>query len=179
MMTAETTVSAADRRQATMRTGTRSRADHRPKAAVKALVLSAPRALALIAILAGLWLAPRLASSDPAGSWSASAPMVRVVSPDRDSVSAALQPPASLPPQAAVHSVRWRFTHPLDTPVRAQLCQLGRCIRLTTLRGQSAALAGNPADAPLYFHFRLGPSERRAVLVQGLQTIVNFQLPQS
>jgi flagellar protein FlhE len=133
----------------------------------------AKRAALLLALL--LWLLPLLAVGD--GSWVATAPQVRVVMSARESLSHRLTPPAPVPAGSRIHSVSWRCEAPLGRRVRGRLCHQEACLRLSGARGRSLALAGLPADKPLHFRFALAPGLSQAVVVKGLQVIVNYQRP--
>ncbi|MBK5929729.1 hypothetical protein CCR82_04060 [Halochromatium salexigens] len=117
--------------------------------------------------------APLLAAA--AGSWVAQAPSLRVIMAERESLSQPLLPPPGSTHEGEIHSVGWRFEQPPGSALSARLCQANRCMTLPSARGQSQALAGLPADEALRFHFALMPGQRRAVRVQGLQVIVNYQ----
>ncbi|MFP4061287.1 MAG: flagellar protein FlhE [Halochromatium sp.] len=120
-----------------------------------------------------LALAPGLAAA--AGSWVANAPSLMVSMAERESLSRPLRAPPGSAPTGAIDSIAWRFEQPPGSRLNARLCQANRCMPLAGARGQSQALAGLPADEALRFHFSLGPGQRRAVRVQGLQVIVNYQ----
>ncbi|MEA3639777.1 MAG: flagellar protein FlhE [Lamprobacter sp.] len=130
---------------------------------------------ARITLLALCWLA---SFSGPgawaAGSWVATAPPLRVSMAERESLSAPLQPPASVP-EGEIHSLTWRFTAPPGARLRGRLCQADRCVAVDSMRGSSTALAGYPATLPLRFHFALAPQQQQAVVVGGMQLIVNYQ----
>jgi flagellar protein FlhE len=120
-----------------------------------------------------LSLGPEWAVAD--GSWVASAPPLRVIAGDRETVSDPLSPPIEVPNGSLIREVMWRIRAPVGLTVQARLCQAGDCILLPTARGRSPGLMGLPADQPLRFRFSLRPGQRRAVLVQGLQVIVNYE----
>ncbi len=109
-----------------------------------------------------------------AGSWVASAPPLRVIMAERESRSAPLQPPASVT-DAKIVSLGWRFKAPPGADLRGRICQAETCVAINAMRGRSQALVGLPATKPLRFHFSLAPGQRQAVVVQGLQLIVNYQ----
>ena len=92
---------------------------------------------------------------------------------ERESRSAPLQPPASVN-KGEITSLVWRFAAPPGAKVRGRLCQGETCVAMASMRGRSRALAGLPATQPLRFHFSLAPGQQRAVVVRGLQLIVNY-----
>jgi|GEM_PF-486966 len=108
-----------------------------------------------------------------AGSWVASAPSLRVTTAERESLSAPLKPPPGLN-AGEIYSVAWRFEAPPGSRLRGRLCQANTCVVLEQMRGQSRALAGLPATGPLRFHFSLAPNQPQAVVLRGLQLIVNY-----
>lgn len=122
-----------------------------------------------------LWLMPTLASAD--GSWTATAPPVRVFMADRDAASALLSPPTEIPTGSTIHEVIWRFETAPDVAVRGRLCHADQCIRVPAARGRSQGLAGLSADTSLRFRFALRPDQRPGGVVEGLQVIVNYQHP--
>jgi flagellar protein FlhE len=107
------------------------------------------------------------------GSWVATAPPLRVSMAERESLSAPLLPPASLT-SGEIHSVIWRFDAPAGADLSGRLCQAATCVAVGRMRGRSQAFAGLPATLPLRFHFSLASDKQRAVVVQGIQLIVNF-----
>jgi flagellar protein FlhE len=109
------------------------------------------------------------------GSWVATAPALRVVMAERESLSRPLRPPQQVPAEAEIETVLWRFEQPSDANLRGHLCQGSRCIDLPQMRGRSRGLAGLSAAAPLRFHFSLDRGQQRAALVRGLQIIVNYR----
>lgn len=108
-----------------------------------------------------------------AGSWVATAPPLRVIMAERESRSAPLRPPASVS-NGEIVSLVWRFEAPPGADLRGRLCQAETCVEITRMRGHSRGLAGLPATQPLWFHFSLAPGQRQAVVVRGLQLIVNY-----
>ncbi|NEX16957.1 MAG: flagellar FlhE [Halochromatium sp.] len=112
-------------------------------------------------------------SAAAAGSWVASAPSLRVTMAERETLSAPLKPPAGLS-AGEIYSVAWRFEVPPGNRLRGRLCQANTCVVMEQMRGQSRALAGLPATGPLRFHFSLAPDQPQAVVVRGLQLIVNY-----
>ncbi|NBC49205.1 MAG: flagellar FlhE [Gammaproteobacteria bacterium] len=94
---------------------------------------------------------------------------------DHETVSDPLSPPVEVPNGSLIREVIWRVQSPVGLTAQAQLCQAGDCILLPTARGRSPGLMGLPADQPLRFRFSLRPGQRRGVLVQGLQVIVNYE----
>lgn len=111
-------------------------------------------------------------SAFAAGSWVATAPLLRVSMVERESLSAPLLPPASVP-EGEIHSVIWRFDAPPGAALKGRLCQADNCVEVATMRGRSRALAGLPATQPLRFHFSL-VQQQQAVVVRGIQLIVNY-----
>lgn len=109
-----------------------------------------------------------------AGSWVASAPAVTVAMAGRSVASAELVPPN--PEQASgqrIGRVSWQYRGPPGAVVDAWLCHGAQCLALPGPRGQTEALAGLAARAPLHFRFALGNRRQRPVTLQGLQVIVN------
>lgn len=98
----------------------------------------------------------------------------RVAGPDRFYDSAPLKPPV-LAGDARIRSVHWRHELPPGRKLIAQLCTSRRCIGLDGSRGTSDALAGEPADVPLWFRFRLPAGERTPVQVGAIQLLVDYQ----
>jgi flagellar protein FlhE len=122
--------------------------------------------------LGGLW--PGLAQA--AGSWVATAPAVLVAMADRPTSSALMKPPSPEFAQGQVMGrVGWQYQQPAGNEVDAWLCHPGGCIPLRGARGQTDALAGLPADAPLHFQFSLQDRRQRSATLQGLQVIVNHE----
>jgi len=109
-----------------------------------------------------------------AGSWSATVDGPRVAGAGRDYISAPLTGPA-IATGAAIRSIRWRFALPPGRTLVAELCADRRCVPVTGARGASEALAGQPADAPLQFRFRLPPGERAPVQVGAIQLLVDYR----
>ncbi|MCF7977283.1 MAG: flagellar protein FlhE [Chromatiaceae bacterium] len=112
-------------------------------------------------------------SAFAAGSWVATAPALRVSMAERESLSAPLLPPASVR-AGEIHSVIWRFEAPPGATLKGRLCQADDCVAVATMRGRSRALAGLPATRPLRFHFSLDQPQQQAVVVRGIQLIVNY-----
>ncbi|MDY7219654.1 flagellar protein FlhE [Denitrificimonas sp. JX-1] len=107
------------------------------------------------------------------GSWVASAPAVRVAVAGRIYQSQALQSPQpELLKGQRTRSVRWSYRVPAGRVVHAWLCQQQQCM-LVAESGQTDSL-GDPT-MPWYFRFQLPDNERRAVIVEQLQLIVNYQ----
>lgn len=113
-----------------------------------------------------------------AGSWVATAPAVHVSMVDRPARSADLIAPApELAHGQQIGRLSWQYRLPPGEDVQAWLCHPGRCVSLPGQRGQTEALAGLPADAPLHFRFALLDRRQRAITLQGLQVIVNHRQP--
>lgn len=109
-----------------------------------------------------------------AGSWVATAPALQAALVERPVASAPLAPPdPALARGQMMGQVSWQFQPPSGVEVNAALCHLGGCVRLPAPRGHTEALAGLPADTPLYFEFSLLDRRQRVVTLQGLQVIVN------
>jgi flagellar protein FlhE len=124
--------------------------------------------LAAVGMWAGL--------AQAAGSWVAMAPALQVVMADRPMSSAALLPPSpELARGQVIGRVGWQYQPSAGSEVDAWLCHPGDCVRLPGPRGQTEALAGVPADTPLYFQFSLQDRRQRAATLQGLQVIVNHE----
>ncbi|SDK94187.1 flagellar protein FlhE [Modicisalibacter muralis] len=143
-----------------------------------------PTAMNLVGqiVVGGLALMALLATASPQafaapGSWVGDADSVRLFTPGRAVESTLLTPPPELADGAHIRTLRWRFTAP-SGPLRpeAWLCHPRRCIMLSTPSGQSQALAGLSADAPLTFRFRLPASARstQPLRIEGLQVIVDY-----
>ncbi|MCE8022149.1 flagellar FlhE [Halomonas sp. MCCC 1A11036] len=114
-----------------------------------------------------------------AGSWVATAPALTVVMVERPMSSAAMLPPTpELARGQVMGRVGWQYQAPVGGEVNAWLCHPGNCVRLPGPRGQTAAMAGLPADTPLHFQFSLQDRRQRATTLQGLQVIVNHEHPQ-
>jgi flagellar protein FlhE len=109
-----------------------------------------------------------------AGSWSATVDGPRVAGAGRDYVSAPLTAPA-MAADAKIRSIRWRVALPPGRTVAAELCTDRRCAPVKDVRGASDALAGEPADAPLQFRFRLPPGQRTPVQVGAIQLLVDYR----
>ena len=109
-----------------------------------------------------------------AGSWSATADGPRVAGAGRFYASAPLQAPA-MAAGAAIRSVRWRVALPPGRTLAAELCVDRRCVPVKGSRGASDALAGEPADTPLEFRFRLPRGESTAVQVGAIQLLVDYR----
>lgn len=145
----------------------------RARESTQAILPPAAIRTALVAFcLSALPIAEQAAA---AGSWVASAPSVRVTMAERESLSAPLLPPASLgEAEAEIQSVVWRFNAPPGASLKGRLCQADACIAVDQMRGRSDALAGRSAKMPLRFHFSLATDRQQAVVVRGLQIIVNY-----
>ena len=111
------------------------------------------------------------------GSWVTENTGVRLFTPGRIVESKPLLPPGAVSAQAQIRHIRWRYRVSPGLPqLEAWLCHSQRCIPLPQARGHSKALAGLPADAPLFFRFRL-PKEYRLSKpqrVEKLQVIVDY-----
>lgn len=111
------------------------------------------------------------------GSWVGEVGGVRLFTPGRTVESALIRPPTSLPSDARIRTLRWRFERPVGQPrPEAWLCHARRCIELVTARGRSQALAGLAAGEPLHFRFRL-PARAHAAnpfRIEALQVIVDY-----
>ncbi|MCC5882598.1 MAG: flagellar protein FlhE [Halomonas sp.] len=124
----------------------------------------------VILTLCGVWAG----LAQAAGSWVATAPAVQVVMSERPAMSAVLLPPSPELAQGQVMGrVNWQYQPLAGREVYAWLCHMGGCVPLPGSRGQTEALAGMPADTPLYFQFSLQERGQRAATLQGLQVIVN------
>ncbi len=109
-----------------------------------------------------------------AGSWVATAPALKAALVERPVASAPLSPPnPGLARGQVMRQVSWQYRPPAGVEVNASLCHSGGCVRLPAPRGHTVALAGLPADTPLYFEFSLRDRHPRIVTLQGLQVIVN------
>lgn len=109
-----------------------------------------------------------------AGSWSATVDGPRVAGAGRDYISAPLAAPA-IASGMTIRDVRWRFTLPPGRTLVAELCTDRRCAPVKAARGGSDALAGEPANAPLQFRFRLPPGQHTSVQVGTIQLLVDYQ----
>jgi flagellar protein FlhE len=118
-------------------------------------------------------LAPCVALA-AAGSWSGTVEGPRVAGAGRVYASMPLQAPA-MADGAAIRSVRWRIALPPGRTLAAELCVDRRCVPVKGSRGASDALAGELADAPLEFRFRLPPGERTPVQVGAIQLLVDYR----
>ncbi|MCG6656198.1 flagellar FlhE [Halomonas campisalis] len=119
-----------------------------------------------------------VAQVQAAGSWVATAPSVRVAMVDRPAHSAPLTTSSPALAQGQwIGRVSWQYRLPPGGEVQAWLCHPGHCVALSGPRGQTEALAGLPADAPLHFRFALRDQRQRALTLQGLQVIVNHEPP--
>ena len=98
----------------------------------------------------------------------------RVAGPGRNYASAPLPGPA-IAAGATIRRVRWRFALPPGRTLAAELCADRRCVPVKGASGASEALAGQPADAPLQFRFRLPPGERAPVQVGAIQLLVDYR----
>ena len=109
-----------------------------------------------------------------AGSWSATVDGPRVAGAGRDYTSAPLIAPG-MAAGAAIRSVRWRVALPPGHTLAAELCTDRRCVPVKGARGVSDAFAGQPADAPLEFHFRLPPGQHTPVQVGAIHLLVDYR----
>lgn len=111
------------------------------------------------------------------GSWVASAPAVTVSVPGHFHPSQPLAPgnPA-IAGQGTITSVRWRHRVPAGHRVRAWLCAEGHhCVEVAGAQGLTKGLAGVPANMPLRMRYALPPGERKALVVTGIQAVVNHR----
>ena len=109
-----------------------------------------------------------------AGSWSAAVDGPRVAGAGRNYISAPLTGPV-VAAGSAIRNVRWRFVLPPGHTLAAELCTDRRCVPVKGARGVSDALAGESADAPLEFRFRLPPGQRAPVQVGAIQLMVDYR----
>lgn len=114
---------------------------------------------------------PAISSS---GSWVASSPSVRVSVPDRTTSSKPISSASTVPVASTITRLGWRYDAPTGQPLEAWLCHPARCIPLASASGQTEAMSGLSASAPLHFRFRL-PRGGRAVEIKGLQVIVSYR----
>nr|WP_274380706.1 flagellar protein FlhE [Alloalcanivorax marinus] len=108
------------------------------------------------------------------GSWTASAPAVRVAGPDRDYLSRPLTPPP-LAAGATPTQVSWRYRLPIGPAPRAWLCQGRHCLALDQPRGRAPVPADWRGDRPLRFRFRLAEGARQPLRVRDLRLTLAYQ----
>lgn len=126
---------------------------------------------AILSCVVALWSCVALAA---AGSWSATVGGPRVAGAGRNYISTPLTGPV-VASGSAIRNVRWGFVLPPGHTLLAELCTARRCVPVKGARGASDALAGEPADAPLEFRFRLPPGRWAPVQVGAIQLLVDYR----
>ncbi len=115
------------------------------------------------------------ASAGVVGGWSATAPLLRVAVSGRTYESLPLAPrDPGRAERGRMAAVRWHYRLPPGAALRAWLCAAGHCVPASEQRGQTMAFTGLAATTPLHFRFVLTPGQQKAVVVEGMQVIVNY-----